>query len=375
MFVSPTGGSPSPVQVRELDDSFFGADPHGYFLSRIESLIAHADGANATVSDGVGRQFALKLGWERDGDALLASSADARELQVAIDAASLRQHLAEAVLRLWLALLQTKTARPGTASIWEALTSTPNQTSAIFDAIQKCEDWDTASVHLELLLPKQHWPQYETDPKMRQAVDVMGKWFDHAVTLLTRSDIHLASANNKYKHGLAVRMRNDVRIGFLPSDAVPAEGDSIPFSAVESEIVLFDKPFVEYLAKGPFDGEGKHGLELTHLRLDTPTLLVEATMLATLYGAMFHVAAARHAAWSATVGKIAPYPSLPLGPTPARLLGKAVTGMRSPVTLRPDGSAPTRGPGIGFNHGEFVSLAVDYEGRRTMTFEDDGGSD
>src|SRR5690606_12078396 len=115
----------------------------------------------------------------------------------------------------------------------------------------------------------------------------------------------------------------------------------------------------------------KHGLELTRLRLDTPVLLVESTMLATVYGALFHVAAAKHAAWSATVGEIAPYPSLPMGPTPKHLLGKAVTGMRSPVTFRPDGSPPTRGNAIGFNNGYWTGLDIDHGGRRQMSITDD----
>ncbi|MFV2145608.1 hypothetical protein [Isoptericola sp. G70] len=241
----------------------------------------------------------------------------------------------------------------------------------MFKAIQTCEGCDDMSVHLSLLLPRPLHHRFETDPDVRHAVDVLHKWLEHTVELLTRSDIHVAAANNKYKHGLAVRPRADERISFLKAEAVPREGDALPADAVRAEIPIFDKPFVEYLAKGPKDDSGEHGLELTRLRLDTSALLVESTMLATVYGALFHVAAAEHAAWSGTDARIAPYPSLPMGPTPQQLLGGAVVGMRSPVTFRPDGTPPTRGHAIGFANGQWVGLDVDYNGRRAMRVTDD----
>lgn len=371
MFPPPTGPSPSPEQIRELDDSLFSSDPHGYFMARIESLIAYADGARADHTSGLGGQFAKRLRWVRESE-LLPTSADARKLQIAIDAMTLRQHVAEAVARLWLALLRTRTAEPGSVSVWEALTSTPPSNVQVFKAIQGCDSWNDPSVALELLLPERLWPQFHSDPNTRRAVEVLCQWLEHTAKVLTRTDIHVAAANNKYKHGLAVRPRLDERISFLSVDDVPADGEEIPISAMAHDVPIFDVPFVEYLAKPPRDTDGEHGLELTRLRLATPALLVEATMLATLYGALFHVAAAKHARWSDTVGEIAAYPSLPLGPTPTRLLGKAVTGMRSPVTFRPDGRPPVRGHAVGFEHGELVSLEVDYRRRRRMTLTDDG---
>ena len=79
---------------------------------------------------------------------------------------------------------------------------------------------------------------------------------------------------------------------------------------------------------------------------------------------------ARHAEWSPTVGTISPFPTLPLGPSPTQLLGKAVTGMRFPVTDLPDGTTTTRNSGIGFNHGVFVPLGFDDGAHESVTLVD-----
>jgi hypothetical protein len=363
VFPPPTGRSPSREQVRTLDDSFFSSNPYNYFLARIDSLISYADGASANLETGVGAAFARHLGWVRNKE-IIETTESARELQVAVDAMSLRQHAGEAVARLWLALLQTRHEALGSVSIWATLTRTPTKNSAALNAIMECNGWDDPRVHQTLLLPEPYFTRFETDALVRQGADVLHKWLEHIPMLLTRNDIHIAAANNKYKHGLAIRPRNDERISIFR--AISSESDA-PISAAE-EVVIFDKPFVEYLAEGPSDESGKHGLELTRLRLDTPVLLVEANMLATLYGALFHVAAAKYATWSDSVGEIASYPPLPLGPTPEQLLSKSITGMRSPVTFRPDGSPATRGHAIGFNSGEWVTMDVNYSSHRKARF-------
>jgi hypothetical protein len=136
---------------------------------------------------------------------------------------------------------------------------------------------------------------------------------------------------------------------------------------MQNSIPIFDRPVLEFLARPPAGGKPGPGLELTQLRLDAATLLAETTMLATVHAAVFHVAAARHAEWSPTVGTISPFPTLPLGPSPTQLLGKAVTGMRFPVTDLPDGTTTTRNSGIGFNHGVFVPLGFDDGAHGSVT--------
>lgn len=366
MFPPPTGPEPSADQVRELDDAFFSSDPFGYFRARIESLIAYSDGASPRLDEGLGAEYVRRL--RRNPAQVPPASDDARQLQVAIDSLSLRQHVAEALVRLWAAVLEVRLTEPGAVSVWATLTDGKTNLKEVLQQIGATEGSGDPDVQLFLLLPAQLAGQFDTDPHIQRAAGVLGRWLEHAERLLLRDDIHLAAANNKVKHGLAVRARNDLRVEFLTADAVPAEGDSIPLSAFTSSVTLFGKPLVEYLARPPRDANGRQGLELTLLRLDAGTLLAEATMLATVHAAVFHVAATRYAP---TVEGIAPYPVLPLGPMPDELLGKAVTGMRSPVTTRPGDGLVERHTGVGFNDGTFVGLSVDHDGRRTMTVTDD----
>ncbi len=58
---------------------------------------------------------------------------------------------------------------------------------------------------------------------------------------------------------------------------------------------------------------------------------------------------------------IAPFPLLPLGPTPERLPGNSVVGIRRPVTTYADGSVLTRKLGIAFQR-YFVPLEIQGEG-------------
>ena len=221
MFPPPTGREPSLEQVRELDDAFFGSDPHGYFLARVRSLIAYADGAEADYAKGLAAEFRSKLRWIGDTD-FLAHTSDALQTQVAVDAMSLRQHVAEAVARLWLALMQTRTAEPGSVSVWATLSKTPMSNLQVFDKIRECDEWNDGQAHLDLLLPKDRHIEFRENELVRQGVDVVHQWLDRTVDLLTRSDINIAAANNKYKHGFAVRARLDERIAFFSAGASPS---------------------------------------------------------------------------------------------------------------------------------------------------------
>lgn len=363
MFPPPTGVEPSPEQVRELDDEFFSSDPFGYFQARIESLVAYADGAVAQYQDGLGGTYASRL--RRAPEEMLRATDDARELQVVTDALSLRQHAAEALVRLWAAVLETRHTAPGEVSVWATLADGRIRTAEVLDQIGSTEGASDPDVQLRLLVPGPLIGRVKADPELQRAIGVLFTWLEHAEHVLVRGDIHLAAANNKVKHGLAVRPTNTLRVDFLPQDAVP-DPESISVSTLASGVPLFDRPVVEYLARPT----RKEGLELTQLRLDAATLLTEATMLATVHAAVFHVAAARYAASSRTIESIVPYPKLPLGPTPVELLGKAVTGMRSPVTLPKGGGPPLRGPGIGFNDRTFWNLTVDYDGHRSGRLTD-----
>ena len=369
MFPPPTGPVPNVEQVRELDDSFFASDPFGYFRARIESLIVHAQGAQVDYGTALGDDYRRRLGAEVQH--LANTSADARELQVVVDALSLRQHAAEALIRLWLAVLQTRTAPPGAVSLWATVADGETSMMKVLKAIAKTDGATDPRVVLALLLPHDVVPAFGMNEQLQQAVAVAEEWLVHAEKLLTRADLSFSGAHNKAKHGLAVRARADLRLDAV-FEMPPHDEGTLPVSAMDGAIPIFDRPVLEYLLRPPRGGKGPQGLELVQLRLDAASLLVESTMLATVHAAVFHVAAARHAAWSTTVGTIPPYPTLPLGPTPAQLLGKAVTGMRFPVTDRPDGTPTTRPSGIGFNHGAFVPLVFDHEAHERVTLVDDG---
>ena len=361
MFPPPTGPVPNLQQVRELDNSFFASDPLGYFHARIGSLIAHAQGAVVDYETGLGDDYARRLG--RQPRDMEAPSAGARELQVVVDALSLRQHAAESLIRLWLAVLQTRATTPGTVSVWVTIADGKRSMIEVLNEIATTDGADDPEVVRALLLPRGLGREFRTNVRLQQAASVAEEWLVHAEKLLTRPDINASAAHNKAKHGLAIRARSDLRVDLM-TRLPPSHEGTLPVSAMQDSIPIFDRPVLEYLARPPAKGQPGSGLELTLLLLDAATLLAETTMLATVHAAVFHVAAARHAEWSPTVGTISPYPTLPLGPSPTQLLGKAVTGMRFPVTDLPDGTPTTRSSGIGFNHGVFVPLRFDDGAQR-----------
>jgi len=365
VFPPPTGTKVSREQVRELDDSFFSSDPLGYFLARVGSLVASADGAKAHFDDGLGAELARLL--HRRPEDMARPSGSARELQVGVDALGLRQHAAEALIRLVDAILQLRSGEPGSASVWVTIAEGPTRTIDVLKRISSVPNGlHQDGVFAALVMPAEILSQVPSAPELQAALRTMAAWLEHAEALLTRSDVHLSAAHNKIKHGLAVRPRDDAKISVLTAGP-PVQNGTTPVSALDGAIDIFDQPFLEYLGRPPDEGHRKQGLELTWLRLDTPTLLAETTMLATVYGSIFHVAALNHASRSETAGPVPTYPTVPVGPTPDGLLGNSVTGMRFPVTLPPDGRKVDRSPGVGFNGGVFVPLRFDYASGQTIT--------
>jgi hypothetical protein len=170
-------------------------------------------------------------------------------------------------------------------------------------------------------------------------VQLMADWLGHALRLLARDDIDVNAAHNKLKHGLAVRSRDDLRVAFIRQ--APEDG-TVPLSAFTSPdaVDLIDSGSLDYLSRPRARNGRKQGMEVTTLRLSPATLLAETWMMALTYGAMFHVAAARHFGARAEV-QFPGYPDVPLGPTPDQLLRDSVIGIRHPVTTPPMGVRPT----------------------------------
>jgi hypothetical protein len=164
--------------------------------------------------------------------------------------------------------------------------------------------------------------------------------------LLVRDDIDVNAAFNKLKHGLAVRSRDDLRVAFIQQ--APSDG-TVPLSALTSPdaIDLIDTVSLDYLSR-PRSRQGrKQGMEVATLRLSPATLVAETWMMALTYGAMFHVAAARHLGTHGDV-QLAGYPDVPAGPTPDQLLKESLIGIRHPVTTPPDGGSIDREAGFAF---------------------------
>lgn len=250
-----------------------------------------------------------------------------------------------------------------TVSAWATLTDQPTQIQQVLERIGAHPDNSNPLVPLDLLYPPSLHARTVPGSDLARAADLLVEWLMHAEGLLTRTDIQLAAAPNKVKHGLAVRPRNDLRIDAFLND--PSDGGSeAPVSALQSPIPVIDKPSVLYLSRPPRpEGGPKECLELTCLQVDTPVVLAETFMIATVHAAVFHTAAARYQRQRGAVIGIPPFPTLPLGPSPEHLLGNAVTGIRTPVTYRPDGSRSDRDAGMAFNHFVFVPMESTGRGR------------
>jgi hypothetical protein len=146
-----------------------------------------------------------------------------------------------------------------------------------------------------------------------------------------------------------------MRVDFTPVGL--NEDGLIPLEAFDEStvITIFDRPVLEFLSRR----KKSTGLEVTQLRLDAPSLLVESYMLALTHAALFHVQAHRHFADHdpAEGTKIPAYPGIAKGaPRPSDWPDKEIVGMRWPIT-RPTGGVDPDPPGIGFRDGYFIPFA------------------
>ncbi|WP_426519535.1 hypothetical protein ACPPVQ_05765 [Diaminobutyricibacter sp. McL0618] len=353
MITEATSIDPTPAQIAELDDTFFGSDPLGYFRSRIQSLL------HEPVDQGRdAERFGTLLG-EAAPDWADVSDAG-RQLQRAVDAFAVRHHAAEAVIRLLGAL---NTAGPE-SSVWITITEGPTRAVQVVESINT---WlSSAPEQLSaLLLPAGLLARLEDDDVVQLSVYNAWLWIEYAGKLLTWDDLDINAAHNKVKHGLAVRARDDERIDFIPiatgDDSIDVSGGTVPLSVMEGAIPIFDKPLVEYLSRPPKVDGHRQGLEVSTLQLDAPTLLAEAWMIARVYACLFAVAGAGR---SETARE---YEAFPGQPSPVAVFPmEAVVGMRHPVTLPPGGGQLTRTSGIAFN-GRFVGTTFDMRSRATVT--------
>jgi hypothetical protein len=359
--VHPEGPLLTSAQAKKLDDEFFRSDPRSYYSSRIAGLLRDADVDGApTLSRSEQPGFFKALGIQ--ADELSAGKPEIRDMQVAVDALALRHQCAEALSRFVYAV-STATPRQGDAPCtWLAVSDSPTSTADVITkslASFKADD----ELWARLVLPL----EARGDARARSAADTALEWVEHAEYLLTDDELSVNVGHNKFKHGLAVSSRNDVRVELVTE--APNEKGEVPLSAFGEgkSLPLFDRPLFTFLSRPR--GKPPRGIEAISLRVDVPTVLAETWMMANVYAALFHVAALKHFALDAPED-LAPFPTLVINRPPKRVVASNPLGFRAPVTDPADNSVAARPAGVVFYDG-FMPVAVDYGSKTGGVVVDD----
>lgn len=378
MYPPPQGPNETLEQAEALDDTFLSSDPFAYFISRIAMLHGWAlatqkpadEDADADAFPGevaIGRPDLLGVIHAVMGNQPPpAPPRMATSAQVAVDAFALRHHLAEALLRLFLACADhaerpQQDLAPGTpVSLWARLTDDRNLTiDELVKAAVKAVNRLPEGAFANMVLPPDVPVDETTLPRAERLSAMCADWIEHSVALLRSAQLDTTRAHNKVKHGLAVRGRSDYRLAF--SLAPPRPDGDIDLSAFDPDVSVdvFDRPVLEFLARP----SRKQGLELTQLRLDYRELLSEGAMMAFVYGALFHVVARSHFADRAIPQglTVAPHPGF-VGETPKPNHAGHQVGLRFPITGPPKGGK-ARPAGIGHPDGTFQTLI--FTGEKT----------
>lgn len=263
--VHPEGPSLTPAQAKTLDDEFFRSDPGSHYSSRIAGLLRDADAA-PTLSRAEQPAFFKALGIRTDE--LSVGKPEDRDMQVAVDALALRHQCAEALSRFVYAV-STATPRQGDAPCtWLAVSDSPTSTADVIKkslASFKADD----ELWVRLVLP----PEARGNARSRSAAYTALEWVEHAEYLLTDDELSVNVGHNKFKHGLAVSSRNDVRVELVTE--TPNENGEVPLSAFGEgkSLPLFDRPLFTFLSRP--HGKPPRGIEAISLRVDVPTVLAE----------------------------------------------------------------------------------------------------
>lgn len=382
MYPLPDGPDETPEQIRELDDTLLSSDPLGYFMSRIGMLHHWAScGARQAAGDDEADAAAdlndVAIGRPDINALVVAVFRNAAvpglppmvvSAQVAVDAFALRHHLAEALLRLFIACADAYEAEAddgGTPmSLWARLTD--DRERSVEDLLKRVRHVgksmadDTFS---KLVLPFGLAVTEDVGPRAVATVETFASWLEYAHDLLRPSEIDTTSAHNKVKHGLAVRGRSDLKLSFstIPPDA---DGNVGLWAFADGNVVdLFDRSVLEFLARPPKKNKVRQGLELTQLKLDYRVILSEAAMLAFVHGALFNVAACRHFAGRTMPNtlSIAKHPGL-VSEVPKPYFAGHQVGLRYPITTAEDGRT-ARPAGIAHQNGMWQTLT--FTGEKT----------
>ena len=310
VFPAPDGPEPTTEQILELDREYLEGDVTGYFSTRIDSLIAwHDSPGGVDFSAGLGKQVADLLGMQPDG--LSGTTARERELQVAVDAFAVRQHVAETLIRFLEARLAIYDAEPGSKSLWFTIATGPTSTKVAGEAVKAGLTRSDRPTFMDLLLPAVLKTRAGVNvAAVRAALGIANEWISHACVLLTRDDLDLTAGHNKSKHGMAIRSADDERVTIV-TGPVP-DGGTVPLSVLNGSdgraFDVVDRPVLKVLTARPTPRGStyKKGSEFVWILLDTPTLLTEATALNEVLRAAVHVAAAELKARTGTLERQVP---------------------------------------------------------------------
>lgn len=372
MYRPAPGRDLTPDIARELDDTYLSSNPFGYFQSRIAAL-AGAAGAGELGHQAPHGEVGTRLHAYLQRP-VLADRTDPATIaaQVAADAFSLRQHVAEALCRLALVALKPDDS----LCAWSAVATGPVQVKSLLSELKELNRADpTGKALWRATVPPRATEEHDVD-LLLAAANVFAAWLTFATRLLAPGEIDLQAAHNKVKHGLSVRARYDLR-GTLTLGKPNVDG-SIPLSAFDPSVSvdMFEHPVLEFLAQAPVTHGKKQGLEVTQVSLNTAGLLAQSYMLAWTHGAMFSVLAhrtfdQRSEALSDHVGP-PDFPGFPWGgPTPDHIGAKELVGWRFPITHPPGGGVTDRPCGVVFPE-TFLEMKVDWENvRRGQVVADD----
>lgn len=353
MYLPPQGPDPTPEQVRELDDTFLTSDPYGYFISRVGMLHTWArqgeppDDVFDGVSSGRSDLASIVGAVMRNEDADVPPTTMIVSSQVALDAFALRHHLAEAVVRLFVTIVNQRIdTEPKPVSLWAASTDDEFQSVlSLLDAAVKATNDLPEGAFATIVLPPGFVVDEESLPVAEMFVVMCWKWLEHAVRLLAPGEFDLTTAHNKVKHGLVVRGRADLRTAL--SLVGPGENGDVPLSAFDPDksVDVLKLPSIEFLSRPRLRERPRkevQGLEVTQMALDYRAMLAEVVVLAHVYGSLFHVAAEAHFADHDPPSgvTIAPHPGMVGEMPPVGFAGPPV-GTRYPIT-EPNGDSEAR---------------------------------
>ncbi len=356
-------------QCRDLDDDFFQSNPAAYWRSRIDNLVTGSAGP-AKYHDGVGAQV-VELGVL---PAMLEETVPTdgeRELQRRLDAFALRHHIAESLVRLVSAVLDEHD-NPG-GSIWAAIADDRTRTKEACDKIEaRVADTARPLQASAFLVRSAKHPATDADAPddVKAGLCTAMLWIGRAMDVIAGETIDANAGNNKLKHGLSVRARDDVRATLIATGP-NADGKTLNLSAFESSYDVIDDISFEFLTReGQKGSPFKGSWESTELNLRLGPLLAESLMMSFVYAAVFATAAERHYEGRDLAGP--EHPGLLTGPQPDALTAH-VHGVRSPLT-RPTGGGEPR-PTVIVDGGQQRTLRQVGEGRVVTIIDDSGASD